>query len=390
MTDIEQWLSGERDYNAGVILYQNYGSNHNLKKAFWRGPDDYNLSKLPYELDLIKHEGKPVQVITEVKVSEVRQFSNEQPAKVYNENIVPEKPEKYHEIHKQALLFYKEASHIHQTQLRSDLPVEQRAKAVMRIMELFNVEINPRFALVDYFSLHGKWPEEEQEEKELSQGELLSRRNTLRTYISKFANHGDKIQKVEAWKAEMEKIEAKLNADAGSVRVQYFLTTQLSKMHDKIKDILTVPQPGECEMFFSGGRWSTHDLINYFIKITGPCKVYITTYALSDKAATTLINLFDSGLIQEFYCILDARMKVRNPNVLSLINHKFSNIKQSNCHAKVTVLQNENYNLVIIGSANHSNNPRIEVGTIFNDAKAAQFCIDVIIDELNHRKPFGR
>jgi len=179
-------------------------------------------------------------------------------------------------------------------------------------------------------------------------------------------------------------------ADAGSVRVQYFLTTQLSKMHDKIKDILTVPQPGECEMFFSGGRWSTHDLINYFIKITGPCKVYITTYALSDKAATTLINLFDSGLIQEFYCILDARMKVRNPNVLSLINHKFSNIKQSNCHAKVTVLQNENYNLVIIGSANHSNNPRIEVGTIFNDAKAAQFCIDVIIDELNHRKPFGR
>ncbi len=179
-------------------------------------------------------------------------------------------------------------------------------------------------------------------------------------------------------------------AKAGSVKVDYFLKTQLSKVNDRIKDVISIPVPGQCEIFFSGGRWSMHDLINYFIKITGPCKVYITTYAISDKAATTLINLFEAGLIKEFYCILDTRMKVRNPNVLSLINHNFANVKQSNCHAKVTVLQNDEYNITIIGSANHSNNPRIEVGTIFNDKAAADFCIDLVLDELNERKPLGR
>jgi hypothetical protein len=179
-------------------------------------------------------------------------------------------------------------------------------------------------------------------------------------------------------------------SNAGSVKVNYFLTTQLSKVNDRIKDVIPVPAPGECQIYFSGGRWSMHDLINYFIKITGPCQVYITTYAISDKAATTLINLFDAGLIKEFYCILDSRIKVRNPNVLSLMNHKFANIKQCNCHAKVTVLQNENWNIAIIGSANHSNNPRIEVGTIFNDIVAADFCKNLVIDELNFCKPLGR
>lgn len=178
--------------------------------------------------------------------------------------------------------------------------------------------------------------------------------------------------------------------NAGSVRIEYFLRTQLSKVNDRIKDVIQMPAPGECQLYFSGGRWSMHDLINYMIKITGPCKVYITTYAISDKAATTLINLFDAGYIKEFYCVLDSRMKVRNPNVLSLMNHKFSNMKQSNCHAKVTVLQNDDFNIAIIGSANHSNNPRIEVGTIFNDKTAADFCRDLVIDELHERKPLGR
>lgn len=186
------------------------------------------------------------------------------------------------------------------------------------------------------------------------------------------------------------KVDQHDKSNAGSVRVSYFLNTQLSKVNDRIKDVISIPKPGECTLYFSGGRWSMHDLINYMIKTTGPCQVYITTYAISDKAATTLINLFDAGLIKEFYCILDTRMKVRNPNVLSLINHKFSNVKQCNCHAKVTVMQNENWNICIIGSANHSNNPRIEVGTIFNDKGAADFCKDLVIDELNHRKPLGR
>lgn len=184
--------------------------------------------------------------------------------------------------------------------------------------------------------------------------------------------------------------EKKQRSDAGSVRVQYFLTTQLSKVNDKIKDVISVPSPGECEIFFSGGRWSMHDLLNFMVKHTGPCRAYITTYAISDKAAGTIINLFDAGMITEFYCILDTRMKVRNPRVLSLIHHKFSNVKQSNCHAKVTVLQNDTFNIAIIGSANHSNNPRIEVGTIFNDKAVADFCIQLILDEMNNLKPLGR
>lgn len=51
--EIRRWLSGKRNYEAGRLLYEKYGRNHNLKRIFTRGPNNFNTPKLLQELQMI-------------------------------------------------------------------------------------------------------------------------------------------------------------------------------------------------------------------------------------------------------------------------------------------------------------------------------------------------
>lgn len=53
MTEIRQWLSGNKDYNIGVILFAKYTKNKFLARTFQRGSAKYLQAKLEYELGKI-------------------------------------------------------------------------------------------------------------------------------------------------------------------------------------------------------------------------------------------------------------------------------------------------------------------------------------------------
>jgi len=128
--------------------------------------------------------------------------------------------------------------------------------------------------------------------------------------------------------------------------------------------------------FISKGDWSTHDLVFHLMKFTGPSELYFTSYSLREYPVRLLLNALDTGMLRSVKCILDSKVKSRLPDVFHLAAHNFAEVKLTECHAKVTVIKNAEHSITIMGSANWTNNPRIEAGFVSMDKALADFHID--------------
>lgn len=128
--------------------------------------------------------------------------------------------------------------------------------------------------------------------------------------------------------------------------------------------------------FISKGDWSTHDLVFHLMKFTGPSELYFTSYSLREYPVRLLLNALDTGMLTKVKCILDSKVKSRLPDVFHLAAHNFAEVKLTECHAKVTVIKNAEHSITIMGSANWTNNPRIEAGFVSMDKALADFHID--------------
>lgn len=116
-----------------------------------------------------------------------------------------------------------------------------------------------------------------------------------------------------------------------------------------------------------------HQLLEYLLRKTGPCRVWMTTWTITEEPMRALLAMIKDGLILELNAVLDYRIERRKPEAFQLASSIITRIKLTKCHAKVLVLKNETWSVTILGSANFSKNPRIEAGVIFTDEDSADF-----------------
>ena len=121
--------------------------------------------------------------------------------------------------------------------------------------------------------------------------------------------------------------------------------------------------PGSVINFWTSGRISMHDILNYVLRQTGPCSVSACTWAISEDAVTDILNRIKDGLITDFRLWIDPRVKVRNPIPLQMATANFP-VCISPVHAKVCVLENASWKISISGSLNFTSNPQPERGVI--------------------------
>jgi len=81
--------------------------------------------------------------------------------------------------------------------------------------------------------------------------------------------------------------------------------------------------------------------------------------------------------------------KVRTPSFLAVARQQFADIRVSSCHAKAFALINDSWAISCVGSANFTNNPRIEAGHISTARNVAEFHADWIRAEIANAAPFG-
>lgn len=166
-------------------------------------------------------------------------------------------------------------------------------------------------------------------------------------------------------------------------------TTLLLRENSTLADCWPSLTTGQTVHYASAGLWSCHDLLFHLLRQTGPARVWIATWSMTEEPVRMLVQGLETGLITELRALLDVRVKVRNPSVWAFARHNLARVSLSICHAKVTVIENEQWAIAINGSPNYTNNPRIESGVVSASRDVAAFHRTWIDAEIDKAKPFA-
>ncbi len=131
-------------------------------------------------------------------------------------------------------------------------------------------------------------------------------------------------------------------------------------------------EKGECIHFVTHGKWSSHELLNAILRITGTAAVRISTYSMTEDPVRYLVNALGTGMITDLKVITDKRFKGQQAAAHQLAAANFS-VTLTDVHAKVMVIQNDDWNVVILGSSNFTRNKRRETGIVMESPIAADF-----------------
>jgi hypothetical protein len=144
-------------------------------------------------------------------------------------------------------------------------------------------------------------------------------------------------------------------------------------------------EPGSCYVYLTGGKWSNHHLLQYLLEKTGPADVVLTTWTITEEPVRVMGRLLQEGTIRSLTMLTDDRIRSRCAQAWQLMQTLPATVHLSKCHAKVTVVTNEQHGFLVVSSQNFTNNPRIESGTIFYDQDMARFAQAGILEEVtNH------
>jgi hypothetical protein len=146
-------------------------------------------------------------------------------------------------------------------------------------------------------------------------------------------------------------------AKAPTARLELLSTRNLKSMLEQL-------QPDQSIKYMTKGAWSMHELLEMLLQKTGPAKVWITTWTITENPLRTLLRLSQEGQIQSLTALLDHRIGKRAPKALQFAEGIVSKLKLVNIHAKTLVISNENWGVSVVSTANFSKNNRIEAGVI--------------------------
>lgn len=142
---------------------------------------------------------------------------------------------------------------------------------------------------------------------------------------------------------------------------------------------LPVIQQNETYHFISLGNWSLKHVVFHVLSLIGKAEIYSTTYGLGPKTARGIVQAIEKGMISNFHFLYDNKIKTYKEEAHNICVSNFP-VQIVSIHAKVTVLINDEWSVVIGGSSNWSDtNDKIEYNTVFVSKKLADFHKDWIL-----------
>ncbi|MCW3127195.1 MAG: hypothetical protein JWO03_2853 [Bacteroidetes bacterium] len=140
---------------------------------------------------------------------------------------------------------------------------------------------------------------------------------------------------------------------------------------------------GESIHYSTTARWHLHDIIVWALRQTGPADLYFCTYAIKEFQARLFSNMQRDQLIRKIYALVDYRAEVHDAQVVQLLKEVCEKFGTMRTHAKLVIIRNEDWAVVITTSANLTQNTSGDVGVISCDTGAADFRIDWLIKNIN-------
>ena len=160
---------------------------------------------------------------------------------------------------------------------------------------------------------------------------------------------------------------------------------------ETLAEIIAAVEPLNVIAFNTKGKFSLYNIVDNIVeKLGGKSEISFTTFGLSEPAIRKLANMKFKGQLTALNCVLDYRIQQRQPKAFKLISSIANRIGYNESHAKITVIENNKFNLVIVGSQNWTRNTKHEAGVILCIAPVAEFYKNYILQQINDsRKPKG-
>lgn len=140
-----------------------------------------------------------------------------------------------------------------------------------------------------------------------------------------------------------------------------------SDRESTMREAIGTISAGTVKYFVSNGSWSMYELLKYVLQQTGPADIDAFTWNLSMPAVTVLIDLRQQGLIRKFRMLCHSAMARYTAEAVSVMQNNCDRLVLFANHAKGFLLKNEKWTVSVVSSANFSNNPQIEAGSISTD-----------------------
>lgn len=116
--------------------------------------------------------------------------------------------------------------------------------------------------------------------------------------------------------------------------------------------------------YFTDGSWSLYQLLEYVLEQTGSADVYLSAFSLNEDSVRSFVNLKDEGQIKTLSCLLNDQIVRFKTDMLIFVTRTADAVFLAPCHAKLIIIENKEWQLMIIGSANFNRNLRYECGSI--------------------------
>lgn len=181
---------------------------------------------------------------------------------------------------------------------------------------------------------------------------------------------------------EIESVTERLNEIGSTTGVRFSPRKSLAMTESKkaIRQHIGDLQMGDSLFFMTDGAWSNIQVLEYILEFTGPANVFFTTWSISSEALSRFSAWTESGSIKSLHAILDQGLRNRKPDIYQQAIAVLKKLRIAKCHAKVTVIRNDDWAISVIGSANYTRNPRKEAGVIVCDNEIADGNISWILD----------
>ena len=110
--------------------------------------------------------------------------------------------------------------------------------------------------------------------------------------------------------------------------------------------------PGSIEPFMHKGEWAIHEVLPSLLSDIGPAHIKIATFSISEDSLRPLFFLSDEKKIESLTLLLDTTVKRHKLDLLLFASNISPRIRIDSCHAKLLLVENEQYKFGIAGSAN--------------------------------------
>lgn len=140
-----------------------------------------------------------------------------------------------------------------------------------------------------------------------------------------------------------------------------------------LKAVIQNVKTGSVVHYYTKGAWSMHDMLEYLLQHIGPAHVWITTWSVTEGPLRNICRLIDEGMIMSLTALFDHKIDQRKPASLQLALGLNARIQLVKCHAKMLVIQNDEWAVSVTGSANLTKNSRLEAGVISCDRSVSNF-----------------